>query len=85
MLSDGACQQDHAQKSSQAPPTKKSTVYPADGAESTLSRPPTLHKQPPALPPKPFTRLPNHMTGAFSVMHEVWMYHKIGVRLFHCQ
>ncbi|XP_029285759.1 phosphatase and actin regulator 1 [Cottoperca gobio] len=52
MPSEGACQQDHAQKS-----TKKSTVYPLDGAESTLSRPPTLHKQPPALPPKPFNRL----------------------------
>ncbi|XP_071342644.1 phosphatase and actin regulator 1 isoform X2 [Trachinotus anak] len=67
MPSDGACQQDHALKSSQAPPTKKSTVYPADGAESTLSRPPTLHKQPPALPPKPFTRLPNHITDGAPV------------------
>lgn len=56
-------QQDHTQKSSQAPPTKKSIVYQADGAESTLCRPPTLHKQPPALPPKPFNRLPNHITG----------------------
>lgn len=69
MPGDGACQQDHAQKSSQAPPPKKSTVYPVDGAESTLSRPPTLHKQPPALPPKPFTRLPNHITGAFDTLH----------------
>lgn len=60
MPSEGACQQDHTQKS-----TKKSTVYPADSAELTLSRPPTLHKQPPALPPKPFNRLPNHITGKF--------------------
>ncbi|KAG7236126.1 hypothetical protein INR49_000690 [Caranx melampygus] len=67
MPTDGACQQDHAQKSSQAPPMKKSTVYPCDGAESTLSRPPTLHKQPPALPPKPFTRLPNHITDGAPV------------------
>ncbi|XP_018526414.1 phosphatase and actin regulator 1 isoform X1 [Lates calcarifer] len=67
MPGDGACQQDHAQKSSQAPPPKKSTVYPVDGAESTLSRPPTLHKQPPALPPKPFTRLPNHITDGAPV------------------
>ncbi|XP_039985016.1 phosphatase and actin regulator 1 isoform X2 [Xiphias gladius] len=67
MPSDGACQQDHAQKSSQAPPTKKSTVYLADGAESTVSRLPTLHKQPPALPPKPFTRLPNHITDGAPV------------------
>ena len=69
MLNDGACLQDPAQKSSQAPPTKKPTVYPADGAESTLSRPPTLHKQPPALPPKPFARLPNHIAGAFAFVH----------------
>ncbi|KAM8874070.1 phosphatase and actin regulator 1 isoform 3-T3 [Spinachia spinachia] len=45
--------------------TKKSPVYAADGGESTLSRPPTLPKQPPALPPKPFNRLPNHIAGAF--------------------
>ncbi|XP_041791633.1 phosphatase and actin regulator 1 [Chelmon rostratus] len=67
MPSEGACQQDHAQKSIQAPPTKKSSVYPADGAESMLSRPPTLHKQPPALPPKPFNRLPNHITDGAPV------------------
>ncbi|KAL3976860.1 hypothetical protein ACER0C_020349 [Sarotherodon galilaeus] len=60
-------QQDHTQKSSQAPPTKKSIVYPADGAESSLCRPPTLHKQPPALPPKPFSRLPNHITDGAPV------------------
>uniref|UniRef100_I3JGQ3 Phosphatase and actin regulator n=1 Tax=Oreochromis niloticus TaxID=8128 RepID=I3JGQ3_ORENI len=60
-------QQDHTQKSSQAPPTKKSIIYPADGAESSLCRPPTLHKQPPALPPKPFSRLPNHITDGAPV------------------
>ncbi|XP_070764954.1 phosphatase and actin regulator 1-like [Enoplosus armatus] len=64
MSSEGACQE---QKSSQAPPTKKSTLYPTDGAESTFSRPPTLHKQPPALPPKPFNRLPNHITDGAPV------------------
>ncbi|XP_074492384.1 phosphatase and actin regulator 1 isoform X2 [Sebastes fasciatus] len=62
MQSEGACQQDHAHKS-----TKKSTVYSADSAESTLSRPPTLHKQPPAPPPKPFSRLPNHFTDGAPV------------------
>uniref|UniRef100_A0A8P4GHH9 Phosphatase and actin regulator n=1 Tax=Dicentrarchus labrax TaxID=13489 RepID=A0A8P4GHH9_DICLA len=67
MPSEGAFQQDHAQKSSQAPPTKKSSMYLAESAESTLSRPPTLHKQPPALPPKPFNRLPNHMTDGAPV------------------
>ncbi|XP_008336705.1 phosphatase and actin regulator 1 isoform X2 [Cynoglossus semilaevis] len=60
MVSDNTSQQD--QRSSQAPPTKKSNVYSDDAVESTLSRPPTLHKQPPALPPKPFTRIPNHIT-----------------------
>lgn len=55
--------QDSAPKTLQTPPTKKPGEYPADGADSTLSRPPTLHKQPPALPPKPFSRLPNHLTG----------------------
>lgn len=65
MPSDGAFPQDHTQKSIQAPATKKSTVYPPDSMESALSRTPTLPKQPPALPPKPFTRLPNHITGVF--------------------
>lgn len=68
MPSEGAGQQDHAQKSNQAPPTKKPPAYQGDGAESTLCRPPTLHKQPPALPPKPFSRLPNHITGT-SLVH----------------
>uniref|UniRef100_A0A8C6S7V2 Phosphatase and actin regulator n=1 Tax=Neogobius melanostomus TaxID=47308 RepID=A0A8C6S7V2_9GOBI len=63
--SDAVCQQDQAQKPSQAPHTKKATVY--ESNESTLSRPPVLHKQPPALPPKPFTRLPNHITDGTPV------------------
>ncbi|KAK1896656.1 Phosphatase and actin regulator 1 [Dissostichus eleginoides] len=63
MPSEGLGQQDHVQKS-----TKKSTVYPADSAESSpLSRPPTLHKQPPTPPPKPFNRLPNHIADGIPV------------------
>ncbi|XP_075944613.1 phosphatase and actin regulator 1 [Anarhichas minor] len=62
MPKEGACQQDHAQKS-----MKKSTLCPADCAESTLSRPPTLHKQPPALAPKPLHRLPNHFADGAPV------------------
>ncbi|XP_055077458.1 phosphatase and actin regulator 1 isoform X2 [Periophthalmus magnuspinnatus] len=67
MPSEGACQQDQAQKTNQTPPTKKPTVYAAESTESSLSRPPVLHKQPPALPPKPFTRLPNHITDGTPV------------------
>ncbi|XP_023810159.1 phosphatase and actin regulator 1 isoform X1 [Oryzias latipes] len=58
MPSDATCQQDFCQ----APPTKTSAACPSDSAESPLFRPPSVHKQPPALPPKPFNRLPNHFT-----------------------
>lgn len=65
MPSEGLGQQDQVQKS-----TKKPTVYPADSAESSpLSRPPTLHKQPPTPPPKPFNRLPNHIAGTLFFVH----------------
>ncbi|XP_077439502.1 phosphatase and actin regulator 1 [Vanacampus margaritifer] len=64
---DGPSQQEHPQKLNQAPPTKKPSVYPGDDTESTLQRPPTLHKQPPALPPKPFTRITNHSTDGTPV------------------
>ncbi|XP_056893783.1 phosphatase and actin regulator 1-like isoform X3 [Takifugu flavidus] len=58
-------QQDFAPKNILVPPTKNPGEYPADGTDSTFPRPPPLHKQPPALPPKPFHRLPNHlMDGA---------------------
>uniref|UniRef100_A0A3P8ZBW9 Phosphatase and actin regulator n=1 Tax=Esox lucius TaxID=8010 RepID=A0A3P8ZBW9_ESOLU len=67
-VSGEGCLQDHSQKPSQAPPTKKVMVYPGDmgGAESshhTIKQP----KQPPALPPKPFNRLPNHITDGMPV------------------
>ncbi|XP_061635418.1 phosphatase and actin regulator 1-like isoform X1 [Phyllopteryx taeniolatus] len=65
IAADSTSQQDHTQKLNHTPPTKKPPVYPGDDTESTLHRPPTLHKQPPALPPKPFTRIPNHSTGTF--------------------
>ncbi|XP_019740280.1 phosphatase and actin regulator 1 [Hippocampus comes] len=61
-------QQDHTQKLNQAPPQKKPSAYPGGGdTESTLHRPPTLHKQPPALPPKPLTRIANHSTDGTPV------------------
>ncbi|XP_031641571.1 phosphatase and actin regulator 1 isoform X1 [Oncorhynchus kisutch] len=65
---EGTSPQDHTQNPSQTPPTKKVMVYPGDGggAESShhiLKQP----KQPPALPPKPFNRLPNHITEGMPV------------------
>uniref|UniRef100_A0A669CN35 Phosphatase and actin regulator n=1 Tax=Oreochromis niloticus TaxID=8128 RepID=A0A669CN35_ORENI len=38
---------------------------PHSEGEKESGQPPTLHKQPPALPPKPFSRLPNHITGEY--------------------
>ncbi|XP_043984218.1 phosphatase and actin regulator 1-like isoform X1 [Gambusia affinis] len=70
MQSEGTCQPDQGLNSSPTPPTKASAVFPADGSESPRSRPSTLHKQPPALPPKPFSRLPNHITGKLFSVHE---------------
>ncbi|XP_061680247.1 phosphatase and actin regulator 1 isoform X2 [Syngnathoides biaculeatus] len=64
---DSTSQQNNTQKLNHTPPTKKPPVYPGNDTESTLHRPPTLHKQPPSLPPKPFTRIPNHSTDATSV------------------
>lgn len=58
----GVCAQEHAVKSSLVLATKKSVTYPGDHQE-TSAKPPLYHKQPPALPPKPFPRIPNHSTG----------------------
>lgn len=61
LMSDG--HQEIAQKSIQTPPTRRSGAHPAEDGESMVSRTPVLHKQPPALLPKPFNRLPNHIAG----------------------
>lgn len=58
----GVCAQEHSVKSSLVLATKKSVTYPGDHQE-TSAKPPLYHKQPPALPPKPFPRIPNHSTG----------------------
>lgn len=55
----GICAQDPALKSSMVMPTKKSVSYTAD-VQDTPTKPPLYHKQPPALPPKPFSRIPSH-------------------------
>ncbi|XP_067086726.1 phosphatase and actin regulator 1 [Osmerus mordax] len=59
MCGEGARASDLTLKTNQTPPAKKLGVYPGNGTESSYPKPPTLHKQPPALPPKPFNRLPN--------------------------
>uniref|UniRef100_A0A3P8QMN9 Phosphatase and actin regulator n=1 Tax=Astatotilapia calliptera TaxID=8154 RepID=A0A3P8QMN9_ASTCA len=53
------CTQEPSMKSSMVLPTKKSVGYPGDHQDNP-AKPPLYHKQPPALPPKPFSRIPNH-------------------------
>lgn len=60
------CPQEPSMKTSMVLPTKKSVSFPNDHQE-TPAKPPLYHKQPPALPPKPFSRIPNHSTGQSNV------------------
>ncbi|XP_042602721.1 phosphatase and actin regulator 1 isoform X5 [Cyprinus carpio] len=55
------CLSDLVPKPSQAPPSVKPVPLPSDSADITHARPSSL-KQPPALPPKPYSRIPNHLT-----------------------
>lgn len=64
-MDSGVCSQEASMKSSLTLSTKKSVTYPAD-LQDTPAKPPLYHKQPPALPPKPFSRIPNHSTGRYS-------------------
>ncbi|XP_026097106.1 phosphatase and actin regulator 1-like isoform X2 [Carassius auratus] len=48
-------------KPSQAPPPVKPVPLPSNSADITHMRPSSL-RQPPALPPKPYSRIPNHLT-----------------------
>uniref|UniRef100_A0A8C1NJN2 Phosphatase and actin regulator n=1 Tax=Cyprinus carpio TaxID=7962 RepID=A0A8C1NJN2_CYPCA len=57
-----ACLSDLVPKPSQAPPSVKPMPLPSDSADIAHMRPSSL-KQPPALPPKPYSRIPNHLTG----------------------
>ncbi|XP_035375882.1 phosphatase and actin regulator 1-like isoform X2 [Electrophorus electricus] len=57
----GVCSQDPSMKSSMVLPVKKSVNFPGDLQENP-AKPPLFHKQPPALPPKPFPRPANHST-----------------------
>ncbi|XP_048063814.1 phosphatase and actin regulator 1 isoform X4 [Megalobrama amblycephala] len=56
-----ACLSDLVPKPSQAPPSVKPVSLPGDSTDITHVRPSSL-KQPPALPPKPYSRIPNHLT-----------------------
>lgn len=62
----GVYPQESSIKSSMVLPTKKSVTYPGD-LQDTPAKPPLYHKQPPALPPKPFSRI--HSTGDLSLIH----------------
>uniref|UniRef100_A0AAX7V988 Phosphatase and actin regulator n=1 Tax=Astatotilapia calliptera TaxID=8154 RepID=A0AAX7V988_ASTCA len=61
------CTQEPSMKSSMVLPTKKSVGYPGDHQDNP-AKPPLYHKQPPALPPKPFSRIPNHSTDSCQPM-----------------
>lgn len=56
------CPQDPSLKSSLVLPVKKSVVFPGEVQENPVKAV-LFHKQPPALPPKPFTRQLNHSIG----------------------
>ncbi|CAL8315503.1 unnamed protein product [Gadus morhua 'NCC'] len=59
----GLCTQEPTIKSAMVRPAKKSFTYPGD-LQNTPAKPPLYHKQPPALPPKPFSRISNHSTDS---------------------
>ncbi|XP_058603528.1 phosphatase and actin regulator 1 isoform X2 [Onychostoma macrolepis] len=61
-LDGGVCAQDNTLKSLTLPP-KKTVTFPSDLQEPP-PKPQLIHKQPPALPPKPFSRLTNHSTDS---------------------
>ncbi|KAL4646435.1 phosphatase and actin regulator 1-like isoform X1 [Arapaima gigas] len=55
----GVCPQDPPAKPAVPLLAKKSVAFPGESQETPAK--PLFHKQPPALPPKPFTRIPNHI------------------------
>uniref|UniRef100_A0A3B3BFN4 Phosphatase and actin regulator n=1 Tax=Oryzias melastigma TaxID=30732 RepID=A0A3B3BFN4_ORYME len=59
----GICSRESSIKSSMVLPTKKSVTFPGDHQDTPV-KPPLYQKQPPALPPKPFSRIPNHSTDS---------------------
>ncbi|XP_037132499.1 phosphatase and actin regulator 1-like isoform X2 [Syngnathus acus] len=63
----GVCAQEPPIKSSMLLAPKKSVSYAGD-LQDNPAKPPLYHKQPPALPPKPFARIPNHCTDSCQPM-----------------
>ncbi|XP_048019780.1 phosphatase and actin regulator 1-like isoform X5 [Megalobrama amblycephala] len=59
---DGVCAQDNTLKSLTLPPKKTITFH--GDLQEPPAKPQLIHKQPPALPPKPFSRLTNHSTDS---------------------
>ncbi|XP_051730121.1 phosphatase and actin regulator 1 isoform X5 [Ctenopharyngodon idella] len=59
---DGVCAQDNTLKSLTLPPKKNLTFH--GDLQEPPAKPQLIHKQPPALPPKPFSRLTNHSTDS---------------------
>ncbi|XP_010882472.3 phosphatase and actin regulator 1 isoform X2 [Esox lucius] len=60
-MDSGVC----AQESSSMKSSMKSVGFPSD-VQDNPSKPPGYHKQPPALPPKPFNRIPSHTIPNYS-------------------
>ncbi|CAH2284361.1 phosphatase and actin regulator 1 isoform X2 [Pelobates cultripes] len=63
----GSMSQDQSYKPTQILPPKKSAGFPVD-LEDTPVKPLTHHKQPPALPPKPISRIANHIADSSGVV-----------------
>ncbi|TNN41022.1 Phosphatase and actin regulator 1 [Liparis tanakae] len=61
------CAQEPSIKSCMAPSGKKCVSYSGD-LQDKPAKPPLYHKKPPALPPKPFSRIPNHSTDSCQPM-----------------
>lgn len=66
-MDSGVCTQEPPMKSSMIMPHKKSVTFPGD-LQDPPAKPLLYHKQPPALPPKPFSRIPNHSTDSCQPM-----------------
>ncbi|KAI1889205.1 hypothetical protein AGOR_G00176720 [Albula goreensis] len=60
----GVCSQDHSTKPALVLPPKKPVTFPGDSQDTPVKQQAPFHKQPPALPPKPFTRIPNHIADS---------------------